>query len=333
MNSQKPVIPYEPADDEIDLLALAAAIWQRRWIVIGAVIASVAVAIFYLNVATYKHTAELKVIPSQSSGVGGSSTGGLAGLASLAGVNLSKDGGVSPFEQYLEGINSGLVAETLSDNTKIMKELFRSEWDENTQRFVERRGLLSNVAQSIKGVLGLPTYPWQEPNTARLQGYIQENVVVSENPKSQFVTVSFEHSDPKFARLFLTELHETLNEELRQKALVRSTKYINYLTAQLQRVTIAEHREALVQALSEQEKFRMTASSGLAYAADPFGSVTVSLRPTSPRPAIVIILSIVLGGVIGSLAAIVAWWLGEKRRSTTASSSAEFSTSNSLEKV
>lgn len=333
MNSQKPVTSLESDGDEIDLVALAAAIWQRRWIVIGAIIASVAVAIFYLNTATYKHTAELKVIPSQSSGVGGSSTGGLAGLASLAGVNISKDGGVSPFEQYLEGIKSGLVAETLSNHAKIMKVLFRSEWDENTQRFVEKRGFVGNAAQSIKGLLGLPTYPWQEPNTARLQGYIRENVVVSENPKSQFVTVSFEHQDPQFAKQFLTELHEALNEELRQKALVRSTKYIAYLTAQLQRVTVAEHREALVQALSEQEKFRMTASSGLAYAADPFGSVTVSLRPTSPRPAVVIILSIILGGVVGSLTAIVAWWLDEKRQSTGTPSSAELGSSINLEKV
>lgn len=320
MNSQQPVTSNVLDGDEIDLLALLAAIWQRRWIVIGTVIACLAVAIFYLNIATYKYTAELKVMPSESSGAGSVSTGGLASLASMAGVNLSKEGSVTPFEQYLEGLKSGLVAETLANRTEIMKVLFRSEWDESKQRFVETSGLPSRAIRSISHMLGLPTYPWQQPNTARLQSYIQKNIAINENPKSQFVTISFEHESPKFARQFLTELHEALDEELRQKALVRSTKYITYLTNQLQQVTVAEHREALVQALSEQEKFRMTASSGLAYAADPFGSVTVSLKPTSPRPIIVIILSIILGGVIGSLAAIVAQWLSEKRQSTAPSS-------------
>jgi len=318
MNSQQPVRSYEPDSDEIDLLALAAAIWQRRWVVIGAVVACLAVAILYLNVATYKYTAELKVIPSQSSGMSGSSAGGLASLASFAGVNLSKEGGVAPFEQYLEGIRSGLVAETLSGQTETMKVLFQAEWDEDKQGFVENRGLIGRTIRGISQMLGLPTYAWQEPNTARLQGYIQRNVVVSENPKSQFVTVSFDHPDPEFARHFLTVLHESLNEELRQKALIRSSKYIEYLTEQLQRVTIAEHREALVQALSEQEKFRMTASSGLAYAAEPFGSVTTSLKPTSPRPALVIIMSVILGGILGSLAAIFMWWLRENREETEA---------------
>lgn len=318
MNSQQPVISHQSDSDEIDLVELLGAIWERRWVVVGAVIASVVLAIFYLNIATYKYTAELKVMPSQSSSAMGASAGKLAGLASIAGVNLSKDQGVMPFEQYLEGLKSGLVAETLPNRTDILKVLFKSEWDEGAQRFVDKGGTVSGIVRSIKHMLGLPVYPWQEPNTARLQVYIQENVALEENPKSQFVTISFSHEDPQFAKQFLTELHQALDEELRQKALVRSTKYISYLSAQLQQVTISEHREALVQALSEQEKFRMTASSGLAYAADPFGSVNVSLRPTSPRLAVVLILSIVIGGFIGSLAAVSAWWIRGKRQSDSA---------------
>lgn len=325
MNSQQPVYSHDPDSDEIDLLALAVAIWKRRWIVIGAIIASLAVAILYLNVATYKYTAELKVIPSQSSGMGSGSAGGLASLASFAGVNLSKEGGVAPFEQYLEGIKSGLVANTLSDQSAIMKVLFQTEWDENKQAFVEKRGLIGSTIRGMSQLLGLPIYPWQEPNTARLQRFIQRNIVVSESSKSQFVTISFEHPDPKFASYFLAVLHEALNEELRLNALVRSTKYIEYLTEQLQKVTIAEHREALVQALGEQEKFRMTASSGLAYAADSFGDVTTSLKPTSPRPAVVIVMSVILGGILGSLAAILLGWLRENREAAPAPPASELS--------
>ena len=319
MNNQQLLASYENKgnNDEIDLIGLLAVIWQRRWLVIGTIIAFLAVAILYLNVATYRHTAELTVMPSQASNAGGISAGGLAGLASLAGVNLSMDGSVTPFEQYLEGIKSGLVAETLSHKTDIMKVVFKEEWDEDKQRFVNKSGTISKTIRGIKQLLGIPVYPWREPDASRLQTYIEENVIITESAKSQFVTISFDHEDPQFARQFLSELHAALDEDLRQKALVRTTQYIAYLTEQLQKVTVAEHREALVQALSEQEKFRMMASSGLAYAADPFGNVTVSREPTSPRPIIVIILSILLGGIVGSLAAIAIAWLRENRQSGT----------------
>ena len=309
MNNQPPMISHQTDDVEIGLLDLIQTLWKKRWIVVGIMIACIAVAIFYLNIATYKYTAELKVTPSQLSGAGSSNAGGLAGLASLAGVHLSKDSTATPFELFMEGLKSGLAAESLVHDRDIMKVAFQAEWSESKGGFVERKSLPGNIIRAVKRGLGLPVYPWKEPNAIRLQNYIQENVKITESPKSPVVTISFSHKDPVFAKKFLTVLHESLDNQLREKALIRSTKYISYLTNQLQKVTVAEHRAALADALSEQEKFRMTASSGLAYAADPFGTVTVSLNPTSPRPAIVIILSVILGLVLGSLIALAASWM------------------------
>jgi len=54
MNNQQLLASYENKgnNDEIDLIGLLAVIWQRRWLVIGTIIAFLAVAILYLNVAT-----------------------------------------------------------------------------------------------------------------------------------------------------------------------------------------------------------------------------------------------------------------------------------------
>ena len=76
------------------------------------------------------------------------------------------------------------------------------------------------------------------------------------------------------------------------------------LSAQLGKVTIAEHREALAQTLSEQEKQRMAASSSAPYAAEPFGNATASPRPTSPRPILVLAASLMAGLLLGTLAAL-----------------------------
>src|SRR5690606_16351275 len=83
--------------------------------------------------------------------------------------------------------------------------------------------------------------------------------------------------------------------------LKRSSGNIAYLTEQLSKATVAEYREAIAQALSEQEKIRMASSSTAPFAAEPFGSAAASPRPTSPQPLLVLIVSIVGGGILGSL--------------------------------
>lgn len=300
--------------DEIQLGELVGALWANRLLIIGTILLFIAAALAYLNVATYRYTAELKVTPSESSGGGSPSASGLAGLASIAGISLGQESGATPFQLYLEGIKSRNAAEVLVQRLDIAKVVFKAEWSEERQRFIDRPNAIGNTIRDLKGALGLPIYPWQEPGAARMQAFIQDNVTITENPKSPVVTLAFSHADQKFASRFLDVLHQVVDEQLRRKALQRSGRYISYLNTQLQRVTVAEHRQALTQALSEQEKFRMMASSGLAYAADPFGEAASSLHPTSPQPAITIFLSATLGFACGALIVLIRWWRRGGRR-------------------
>lgn len=54
-----------------------------------------------------------------------------------------------------------------------------------------------------------------------------------------------------------------------------------------------------------QEITKTMASSPLAYAAEPFGVVSVSLRPISPNTIKVLAVSIVFGGLFGVIISLV----------------------------
>lgn len=306
MNHQQIDTNTVKADDEINLVELVSDIWKQKWLIAIFVGAAFLCGIIYLNIATYNYTAELRVTPTQPSQLSKLKTSGLSGLASIAGLSIPQNPATMSFDLYTEGLRSRNVAEALSARTDLMKVIFSHEWDAKTNRFVEPRlGVRAQISRGLKSLLGLPVYKWEAPDAARLQDYIGSSVRVSEDVESPVVTITFEHPDPKFAVAFLTALHNVLDDNLRQKALTRSDQYISYLSNQLQRVTIAEHRAAIADTLSEQEKTRMMASSSLAFAADPFGPVTASLRPTSPNPSIVLILSIAIGAFLGILAALL----------------------------
>lgn len=289
--------------DEIDLGELFRTLWAGRWMIALVALGMLVLAGIYLRVATYRHTAELFLTPAQSGG--SSRLGGLGGLASFAGINLPQDSGELSFALYQQGVHSRGLAEALSRHPDLMRTIFAAEWNAETGQWEKPEGFVSSAITSLKNVLGVPVYDWRPPDAGRLQVFLQQEVEVTEDMKNPFVTVTFRHENPAFAVHFLTILNSELDSILRRKALERSTGNIAYLSEQLGKVTIAEHREAIAQALTEQEKERMAASSSAPYAADPFGAPSASVRPTSPRPTLVLAASLVMGGILGTLLVLV----------------------------
>jgi hypothetical protein len=306
MNGEAPAGRSVAADDEIDLVELVRALWGGRWIIAGVTAGTVLLAILYLNVATYTYTARLTLTPAQSSGSTLSSKlGGLGDLASLAGINMPQDSNALAFSLYVEGVHSRSLADAMARHNDLMRVIFHRDWNAASSTWQEPKGFVRTTATTVKHMLGIPVFDWSAPDGARLQEFMDEEVGVEQDPKKPFVTITFDHEDPAFATRFLSTLNSELDNLLRQKALARANGNIEYLSIQLGKVTIAEHREALAQALSEQEKQRMAASSSAPYAADPFGTATASARPTAPRPVLVLGAASFAGLLLGILCTLV----------------------------
>jgi LPS O-antigen subunit length determinant protein (WzzB/FepE family) len=138
-----------------------------------------------------------------------------------------------------------------------------------------------------------------------MQEYIEGAIKVVDDPSTGIITLTYANPDPKFASDFLMRVHAVADGNLRVRARTRATQYIGYLSAQLQQITLAEHRAAVAAALSDQEKARMAASSTMAFAAEPVDVATASLRPTTPRPFVIVAVGVLGGFIIGLLAALL----------------------------
>lgn len=279
-------------------------------------LASIVMSLLYIQNATYKYRAQLRLTPAESSNGGQARLGQLGGLAAVAGISLPT-GDSSPFILYIEGVTSSIVAAKLVDRPDLVQVIFGNEWDEANRRFVEPTSTLRSISQGVKSLIGFPVYAWEPPNEARMRDYLLDNVTVIQTLKSPVITLQYDNQDPEFAKRFLTAVHRALDSSLREKARLRSEQNIAYLSSQLQRVTLAEHRAAVAQALSEQVKARMLANSSMSYAADPFGSATASVRPVSPKPMMILMLGIVLGLMAALLVVVARWhWANYRLRSS-----------------
>jgi len=303
-------------DEEIDFTEILGELWKNKSILLLSVFSILLLSILYLHIATYKYTAEIKVYPVQSPSGNGINRQ-LGGLASLAGISLQNNQQGSPFELYSEEIYSREIANILSADHNLMRTIYNSEWDSETSQWKDPKDTLSSIIATVKFTLGVPSHKWQAPNGARLQDYIKANVKLAEKPRKSTVTISYSNPDPQFAVAFVNALHKATDERLRQRALERSTKYINYLSNKLQSTTVAEYRAALVAILSDQEKLSMIASSNVPYAADSLGSATASLKPTNPQPRLVLMAGAFVGLMVGALIVLVRYYFsGEAKKRT-----------------
>lgn len=288
------------APDDIDLGLVVGRLLKRwKFIAISAVIFA-GLGLIYLNVATHRYAAELKVIPVYGENSFGGALGGLSSLAMLVGVRLPSGEGNSSIQLYMEGIHSQEAAERLARDSSIMTTIFHDEWDEAAQNWRDPNPFISSVKEAAAALVGRPATPWMPPDATRLRRYIEENVDVEQDTRTPVVTLSMVHEQPEFATRFLALLDREVDRELKARALARGMANVKYLIEKAESVSAVEHRQALTAALIEQEKQLMMASSDAPFAAEPFGSPVSSADPVTPNPLLTISLAVVLGFLASS---------------------------------
>jgi uncharacterized protein involved in exopolysaccharide biosynthesis len=293
------------ASEDTDLAQLLLKLWSHRYLLVCLPVIVVLGAAVYLRFAVPQYTSEMRIAPvSAQQGLSGGALAGLGNLSSLAGISIGKSSSAEPFELYIEAMTSRGVAERLAVDPVVLRSVFEKEWD--AERGAWRRPPEpSGIKAALRGLIGLRTYPWRAPDAVRLNEYLKEAVEVTREPKSPIVTASIDHPDPAFGALLLRKIDYAADRMVRERALRQAASYAAYLSRKLQTVQLAEHRQALAEAMSEQERSIMLAGSGVPYAANIIDGPVTSRFPTYPRPSLVLVGAAVVGLVLGMLLALI----------------------------
>jgi uncharacterized protein involved in exopolysaccharide biosynthesis len=287
---------------EINLAAFFAEIVRAKWVIAKCVGLALVLAVVYLHLAGRDYSVVLKVTPTASAVA--TLPSGISGIASIAGISLPGQLESSPFELYLDKVRSRETAAAVTQNEALLRDLFPDEWNDQSKSWEEPESFIRSVIFLIKSALGAKPSSWVAPNALRVHELLDEEVSVVRDRNAPIVSIVMTSSDVDLARRLLTEVHLAVDSSLREKELARSTGYVDYLKQQLINVSISEYRQALNEIIAEQEKRRMVASSNLPFAAEPVSGPTESVHPISPRPILMLFLSVFLGALLGAVLAI-----------------------------
>jgi len=248
----------------------------------------------------------MTVTPAQRGGT--SNVGG--GLAALVNLALPSGDSGSDFNLYLDLLKSRNVADQLAKDPELMHTLYAYNWDSATQTWQEHpdTGRYHVAMKSVRDYLGYPSVPWHAPDGETLLGFISYNLNIEQDPRRPYLAkVIFNYGDREFAKKFLMQLHQSADEMLRQRTIKRTNDYISYLSSTLAKTTVAEHRLALAQSLSEQEKAAMAAKSGAPYATEVLEAPWAGSDPSYPQGLQTLARWTAIGILGGTVLSLMLW--------------------------
>jgi LPS O-antigen subunit length determinant protein (WzzB/FepE family) len=298
-------------NDEIDLRILFLILWRSKAYIILLIFVSVFSASTYIQSAEKEYTVEYYLKPVGE--IKNNSTfNGLGGFASMAGIRLPTSSN-NDFNIFRELIVSTEVSEIIFKDNKIIKDTFKSEWNEslNNYSWPAKSKIQSLVSDFKKLLIGDKAVNYMPPSPKRLANFIAENIQITEDTESGFLRLMSETSEPKLMLSLIIKATESSDNIMRQRYVDFSTEPLAFYKEKLRTARSREHREALAELIGEEEQKLMFASRGRYFIAEPYINPTISLYPTSPKPTLILVFSLIFGFFMGS--AIILIWNAIKR--------------------
>ncbi|MAZ25413.1 MAG: LPS O-antigen length regulator [Porticoccaceae bacterium] len=289
--------------DEIDLRELFIVLWSGKLKIIAITAIFAVGSVYYALSVPNQYTATALLAPAQSDTGGLSGAlGQLGGLASLAGVSIA-DGESSESQIAQEIMKSWSFVEGFITDNDIAVEVYAAEgWDKDLNQLKIKQNLYNSntgkwLVKNSSGELG-------PPSSWNIFKKFSRMLSVSEDKKTGFVSVSIEYYSPRIAKKWLDMYVEALNNHMQNRKIAKIANNINYLTAQIQKTSIAEMREVFYTIIEEQIKNKMVAEASPDYV---FLTVSPSMTPeqkSQPSRAVICIIW-TLAGVLVSVSLVL----------------------------
>lgn len=292
-------------DADTELISIGGAmrvLYRGKWIILLSILFSLGVGAAIIRFAQPLYTAHMIVAPkvSESGGASGLISSALGSLGQLGLVDsvLRPDSTILEFTFFEELLTSSVVAGQLLERHRIWREVFVEQWDVANKRWVMPDTWAMRVRSWLYGMFDRPA--WGPPTPRSLSEYLRDELSISETGDGLMRKIEYDHPDRDVAVRVLSLLFRETDDWLRRKASRRTEARIAYVRDKLKTVTLAEHRLALAEVLSELEKSHMLSLADAEFAVRVVEPPIASPFPTWPRIELGLALSVVLGFAVGA---------------------------------
>jgi uncharacterized protein involved in exopolysaccharide biosynthesis len=282
-------------EDEIDLRALFATLWQGKWLIIAATFLCALAGVAYALFKPDLYTASAVVAPTQDGG-GIQISGQLSGLASLAGVNLG-GGGSNSTAIAKEVLQSRVfLADFIHRHQLEVPIMATNGWNEksntwryNTEVYNPDTGewLKSDEGETLK------------PTDWDLVKHFRQKLNVNENSDNDMLILSITSYSPEAASNWINWLIQDINGHMRTQDVQDSRARMDYLEKKLGETSNADMQQVFYQLIEKETRTIMLANAQPEYVFRTIDPAVAPQEKSSPKRALIAVLAAFLGGMLG----------------------------------
>lgn len=293
-------------EDEIDLRELFSVIWQGKWLIIAITavfaVGSVIFAIMQPNI--YKSEALLAPASEEQGGGLSGLASQFGGLASIAGINLGRKGGVDKTQMAIEVMKSRQFASEFIQKHGILPDLMAvKKWNMSDNIISYDEKLYDVSAKKWVREVKAPFKP--EPSMQEAFKKFSKIVSVNAAKDTGMVTVSVEHFSPVVAQQWANWLVEDINRVMKERDVAEAIRSSDFLNKQIALTNVADIRAILYKLVEEQAKTIMFAEVRDEYVFKTIDPALVPEEKAKPKRALICILGTMLGGMLGVMIVLI----------------------------
>jgi uncharacterized protein involved in exopolysaccharide biosynthesis len=272
------LVPADEAErQKLGIRDLWDILWRRKWLIIAITALFAVSTVVYVLLADQWFKAEVVLVPAKKNAGLPGQLGGLAGLASLAGVNIGdKDESV----EALAVLRSNDFAREFINAHALLPVLFADQWDS------ERKTWKSPNRED-----------WPDERDA--VRFFQKSICqVMDDKRTGLVTVSIEWKDRATAAAWANELVTRLNERMRQRVLTESDQNIRFLRAELAKADIPTLQQSLSRLLESELQNMMVARGSQEFAFRVVDRANPPKWRSRPKRTLLVCVATLGGGIL-----------------------------------
>ena len=264
---------------EVNISQLVETLFSKRGFTIHLTFLVFAGMLFYLFLVfsdkEYQITSTRAPVDAQSYGQGSVSLGN---VGNLLGMDIGGSSN-SNYEKFKELLFSVRAAEIFISQKDPRPALYGKNFDPKTESF-KRFGFSYYLKKVIYFLIGREYVVRPDKNS--LAGFINDQVLLSIDRKTQFITLIMFSEDPDFAVSFMNDLVQITDNTLKIQEREVLEESVDYLRTKLSEVSIDRHRAAIAGAITAQMIELSLIQNNTPFAAEFIERPKSSVLPAKP---------------------------------------------------
>lgn len=283
------------SDDEIDLRQLLKVVWDGKIIIIAITsFFSIAAVIYSLSLPNiYQSKALLSPVGEQVSS--NQSMNNLGGLASLAGIDISNQGGGNSVNAIEKLRTLSFYKDNILPNIFLPDLMAIKSWDAD-----------NNIINYNESLFNTEQQTWAEiPSPQESYKVFMSVLEFSKDFETGFVSISIKHQSPYIAKEWTELIVNQLNDFFRAKDKREAQVAMDFLNLQIAQTSFTEIKQVIAQLLQQKMQTLTLIEANKLYVFSYLDPPVVMEEKSEPSRSSISILGAILGGMLGILFVII----------------------------